>query len=123
MQEISFDERGLVPCIVQDWRTGEVLTLAYMNEEALERTRATGETHFWSRSRSELWHKGETSGNVQRVRELRFDCGVRRRRAERGRTVVRYRLCRRRDERADDPAGDPELHVHRGRGVSGVATP
>ncbi len=74
MQEISYDERGLVPCIVQDWRTGEVLTLAYMNAEALERTRATGETHFWSRSRNELWHKGETSGNVQRVRELRLDC-------------------------------------------------
>ena len=74
MQEISFDEHGLVPCIVQDWRTGEVLTLAYMNAEALERTRATGETHFWSRSRNELWHKGETSGNVQRVRELRVDC-------------------------------------------------
>jgi phosphoribosyl-AMP cyclohydrolase / phosphoribosyl-ATP pyrophosphohydrolase len=74
MQEIAFDERGLVPCIVQDWRTGEVLTLAYMNEEALERTRSTGETHFWSRSREELWHKGETSGNVQRVRALRFDC-------------------------------------------------
>jgi phosphoribosyl-ATP pyrophosphohydrolase/phosphoribosyl-AMP cyclohydrolase len=75
MQEkIAFDERGLVPCIVQDWRTGEVLTLAYMNEEALERTRTTGETHFWSRSREELWHKGATSGNVQRVRALRFDC-------------------------------------------------
>ena len=76
MQEISFDEQGLVPCVVQDWRTGEVLTLAYMNAEALERTRETGETHFWSRSRGELWHKGETSGNVQRVRELRFDCDV-----------------------------------------------
>jgi phosphoribosyl-ATP pyrophosphohydrolase/phosphoribosyl-AMP cyclohydrolase len=74
MQEIVFDERGLVPCVVQDWRTGEVLTLAYMNEEALERTRSTGETHFWSRSRDELWHKGATSGNVQRVRALRFDC-------------------------------------------------
>jgi phosphoribosyl-ATP pyrophosphohydrolase/phosphoribosyl-AMP cyclohydrolase len=74
MQEVSFDERGLVPCVVQDWSTGEVLTLAYMNAEALERTRATGETHFWSRSREELWHKGETSGNVQRVRALRFDC-------------------------------------------------
>jgi phosphoribosyl-ATP pyrophosphohydrolase/phosphoribosyl-AMP cyclohydrolase len=74
MQEVSFDERGLVPCVVQDWRTGEVLTLAYMNAEALQRTRATGETHFWSRSRDELWHKGETSGNVQRVRALRFDC-------------------------------------------------
>ena len=71
---ISFDERGLVPCVVQDWRTGEVLTLAYMNREALDRTRATGETHFWSRSRGELWHKGETSGNVQRVRALRYDC-------------------------------------------------
>jgi phosphoribosyl-ATP pyrophosphohydrolase/phosphoribosyl-AMP cyclohydrolase len=72
--EISFDERGLAPCIVQDAATGEVLTLAYVNEEALERTRETGEMHFWSRSRDELWHKGETSGNVQRVRELRFDC-------------------------------------------------
>ena len=72
--EIAFDERGLVPCIVQDWRTGEVLTLAYMNEEALARTRSTGETHFWSRSRGELWHKGASSGNVQRVRALRFDC-------------------------------------------------
>ena len=76
MQEISFDEQGLVPCVVQDWRTGEVLTLAYMNAEALERTRETGEMHFWSRSRQELWHKGETSGNVQRVRELRFDCDL-----------------------------------------------
>jgi phosphoribosyl-AMP cyclohydrolase / phosphoribosyl-ATP pyrophosphohydrolase len=74
VQEIVFDERGLVPCVVQDWRTGEVLTLAYMNEEALARTRETGETWFWSRSREELWHKGETSGNVQRVRGLRYDC-------------------------------------------------
>jgi phosphoribosyl-ATP pyrophosphohydrolase/phosphoribosyl-AMP cyclohydrolase len=64
----------LLPCIVQDARTGEVLTLAYMNDEALERTRATGEMWFWSRSRQELWHKGETSGNVQRLKELRFDC-------------------------------------------------
>ncbi len=64
----------LLPCIVQDARTGEVLTLAYMNDEALRRTRDTGETWFWSRSRQELWHKGETSGNVQRVKELRFDC-------------------------------------------------
>ena len=72
--EIRFDERGLVPCVVQDWGTGEVLTLAYMNEEALRRTRETGETHFYSRSRDELWHKGQTSGNIQRVRQLRFDC-------------------------------------------------
>jgi phosphoribosyl-ATP pyrophosphohydrolase/phosphoribosyl-AMP cyclohydrolase len=64
----------LIPCIVQDARTGEVLTLAYMNDEALERTRETGEMWFWSRSRQELWHKGETSGNVQRLKELRLDC-------------------------------------------------
>ena len=76
MTEIAFDDRGLVPCVVQDARTGEVLTLAYMNEEALARTRETGETWFFSRSRGELWHKGETSGNVQRVRELRFDCDL-----------------------------------------------
>ena len=74
MEGIQFDENGLVPCVVQDARTGEVLTLAYMNREALERTRATGETWFWSRTRGELWHKGETSGNVQRVEELRWDC-------------------------------------------------
>ena len=64
----------MTPCIVQDSRTGEVLTLAYMNQEALERTRASGEMWFWSRSRSELWHKGETSGNVQRLKALRYDC-------------------------------------------------
>jgi len=74
MPDIAYDERGLVPCVVQDWRTGEVLTVAYMNAEALERTRTSGETHFFSRSRNELWHKGETSGNVQRVRDLRVDC-------------------------------------------------
>jgi phosphoribosyl-ATP pyrophosphohydrolase/phosphoribosyl-AMP cyclohydrolase len=74
VEAIHFDEKGLVPCVVQDARTGEVLTLAYMNREALERTQASGETWFWSRSREELWHKGETSGNVQRVKELRWDC-------------------------------------------------
>ena len=74
MQEISFDERGLVPCIVQDWRTGEVLTVAYMNAEALALTRETGEMHFFSRSRRELWHKGATSGNTQAVRAIRYDC-------------------------------------------------
>ena len=72
--EIAFDDRGLVPVVIQDWTTGEVLTLAYANAEALERTRATGELHLWSRSRDELWHKGATSGNVQRVRALRVDC-------------------------------------------------
>ncbi len=73
-QRIVYDERGLAPCIVQDHVTGEVLTLAYMNAQALSRTRETGELHFYSRSREALWHKGETSGNVQRVRELRLDC-------------------------------------------------
>ncbi len=72
--QIAYDARGLVPCVVQDASSGEVLTLAYMNAEALERTRATGEMHFFSRSRGELWHKGETSGNTQRVRALRLDC-------------------------------------------------
>lgn len=72
--EISWDEAGLVPCVVQDWGTGEVLTLAYMNSEALARTQQSGEVHLWSRSRDELWHKGATSGNVQRVRALRLDC-------------------------------------------------
>jgi phosphoribosyl-AMP cyclohydrolase / phosphoribosyl-ATP pyrophosphohydrolase len=72
--EIAFDDRGLVPCIAQDWRTGEVLTLAYMNAEALRRTRETGEIHFFSRSRQELWHKGGTSGNTQAVRAIRYDC-------------------------------------------------
>ncbi len=72
--DIAFDERGLVPCIVQDWRTGEVLTLAYMNDVALKRTRETGEMHFFSRSRQELWHKGATSGNTQAVKAIRYDC-------------------------------------------------
>jgi phosphoribosyl-ATP pyrophosphohydrolase/phosphoribosyl-AMP cyclohydrolase len=72
--EIAYDERGLVPVVVQDWNTGEVLTLAYANAEAVAKTRATGELHLWSRSRDELWHKGATSGNTQAVRALRVDC-------------------------------------------------
>jgi phosphoribosyl-ATP pyrophosphohydrolase/phosphoribosyl-AMP cyclohydrolase len=72
--QVSYDPQGLVPCVVQDWRSGEVLTLAYMNEEALRRTRETGELHLWSRSRGEQWRKGATSGNVQTVRALRLDC-------------------------------------------------
>jgi phosphoribosyl-ATP pyrophosphohydrolase/phosphoribosyl-AMP cyclohydrolase len=74
--EIAFDERGLAPCVIQDWASGEVLTLAYINAEALARTRETGELHLWSRSRDELWHKGATSGNTQTVRALRFDCDL-----------------------------------------------
>ena len=72
--EIKWDERGLVPVVVQDVLTDTVLMLAYMNEQALHLTVETGEAHFWSRSRQELWHKGATSGNVQRVREVRVDC-------------------------------------------------
>jgi phosphoribosyl-ATP pyrophosphohydrolase/phosphoribosyl-AMP cyclohydrolase len=71
---LAYDERGLVPCVVQDWNTGEVLTLAYMNADALAHTRETGELHLYSRSRNELWHKGATSGNVQVVKALRVDC-------------------------------------------------
>lgn len=72
--EIKFDVNGLIPVIVQDADTNEVLMLAYMNAESLGLTLSTGETHFWSRSRSELWHKGATSGNIQRVVEVRVDC-------------------------------------------------
>src|SRR5436190_11138576 len=71
---IVFDQDGLVPCVAQDHASGEVLTLAYMSEESLRRTIETGELHFFSRSRNEIWHKGETSGNVQQVRQLRYDC-------------------------------------------------
>jgi phosphoribosyl-ATP pyrophosphohydrolase/phosphoribosyl-AMP cyclohydrolase len=71
---VVYDDRGLAPCIVQDWNTGEVLTLAYINARALALTRETGELHLYSRSREELWHKGATSGNVQSVKALRLDC-------------------------------------------------
>jgi phosphoribosyl-ATP pyrophosphohydrolase/phosphoribosyl-AMP cyclohydrolase len=71
---VRFDDAGLVPCVAQDARTGEVLTLAYMNAEALRLTLAERQVHFWSRSRGELWRKGETSGNVLHLRQLRFDC-------------------------------------------------
>jgi phosphoribosyl-ATP pyrophosphohydrolase/phosphoribosyl-AMP cyclohydrolase len=74
MSQIKYDTNGLVPVVVQDAVTKEVLMLAYMNAEALRLTAETGETWFWSRSRGELWHKGATSGNVQRVVEIRLDC-------------------------------------------------
>jgi len=74
ISEITFDADGLVPVVIQDWRSGEVLTLAYANAEAIARTRETGELHLWSRSRNELWHKGATSGNTQAVKALRVDC-------------------------------------------------
>jgi phosphoribosyl-ATP pyrophosphohydrolase/phosphoribosyl-AMP cyclohydrolase len=71
---LRFDSQGLIPAIVQDADTKEVLTLAYMNAESLQLTLETGETYFWSRSRGELWHKGETSGNTQKVIEILVDC-------------------------------------------------
>ena len=74
IEEIKFDERGLVPVVVQDANTRQVLTLAYMNAESLRRTLETNETWFWSRSRSKLWHKGETSGHTQRVIDILLDC-------------------------------------------------
>jgi len=74
MQDIKFDSRGLVPAVVQDADTGEVLMVGYMNEEALKRTLTTGDVWFYSRSRQELWHKGETSGNFIHTAEVWKDC-------------------------------------------------
>jgi len=74
LSEIKYDANGLVPVIVQDADTNEVLMLAYMNSESLRLTMEKGETVFWSRSRGELWHKGATSGNIQRIMEIRVDC-------------------------------------------------
>ena len=71
---MKFDANGLIPAIVRDARSGAILTLAYMNEESLARTRETGETWFWSRSRNELWHKGATSGHTQQVIHIAEDC-------------------------------------------------
>src|SRR5258708_12170746 len=74
IEGIKFDERGLVPVVVQDFNTRQVLTLAYMNAESLRRTVETKETWFFSRSRASLWHKGETSGHTQRVTDILFHC-------------------------------------------------
>lgn len=71
---LKFNDQGLIPAIAQNAETGEVLMLAWMNAEALEKTIETGEAHYWSRSRGKLWRKGETSGNVQKVKEIRADC-------------------------------------------------
>jgi phosphoribosyl-AMP cyclohydrolase / phosphoribosyl-ATP pyrophosphohydrolase len=73
-EQIQFDERGLVPCVAQDFASGEVLTLAYANEESLRLTQETGEMHFFSRSRGKIWRKGEESGHVLKLRQLRIDC-------------------------------------------------
>jgi len=74
IKNLKYDNNGLIPVIVQDWKNGEVLMLAYMNENALKKTIETGFTHFWSRSRGKLWKKGETSGNEQIVKEISYDC-------------------------------------------------
>ncbi|MBE3568933.1 MAG: bifunctional phosphoribosyl-AMP cyclohydrolase/phosphoribosyl-ATP diphosphatase HisIE [Bacillales bacterium] len=74
IDQLVFDEKGLIPAIVQDVNTKEVLTLAYMNKESLQKTLETGETWFYSRSRQKLWHKGETSGNTQKVVKMKWDC-------------------------------------------------
>ena len=74
LPNLRFDTNGLIPAIVQDTDSKEVLMMAYMNAESLRLTLERGETYFWSRSRRELWHKGETSGNIQKVDEILFDC-------------------------------------------------
>ena len=74
LDQIRYNEKGLVPSIVQDYLDGTVLMMAWMNRESLQKTLQTGETWFWSRSRQELWHKGETSGHLQKVKSLRYDC-------------------------------------------------
>ncbi|GAA5158599.1 hypothetical protein GCM10025770_03300 [Viridibacterium curvum] len=74
LNQVAWDEQGLVPAIAQDYESGEVLMFAWMNREALEQTAASGEAVYWSRSRRKLWHKGEESGHIQRVHELRIDC-------------------------------------------------
>lgn len=74
VSQVKFDEKGLIPAIVQDAVSKEVLTLAYMNEESLKKSLETKETWFWSRSRAELWHKGETSGNTQKIIDIKYDC-------------------------------------------------
>jgi len=74
IEKIRYNEQGLVPAIVQDYLDGTVLMMAWMNQESLQKTLETGETWFWSRSRTELWHKGATSGHIQKVRSLRYDC-------------------------------------------------
>jgi len=74
VDQLKFDANGLIPAVVQDFQSGAVLMVAFMNKESVAKTLETGETHFWSRSRGELWHKGDTSGNIQRVRKILLDC-------------------------------------------------
>ena len=74
IDKLKFDEKGLIPVIAQDYKDGAVLMMAYMNRKSLQKTLETKEMWYWSRSRKELWHKGETSGNIQKVKELYYDC-------------------------------------------------
>jgi len=74
MKELKYDAQGLIPAVVQDWKDGTVLMVAYMNKEAVKRTFKTKKATFWSRSRQQFWVKGESSGNIQKVKELRYDC-------------------------------------------------
>jgi len=72
--DLKYDEKGLIPAVIQDWKTGEVLMVAYMNAGSVKKTVETGLTWFWSRSRQKFWQKGETSGNVQKVKDILYDC-------------------------------------------------
>lgn len=72
--DLKYDEKGLIPAVIQDWKTGEVLMVAYMNAASVKRTVQTGFTWFWSRSRQKFWQKGETSGHVQKVKDILYDC-------------------------------------------------
>ena len=74
IKNIKFDEKGLIPAVIQDADTGEVLMLGYMNEESLRRTMKSREVTFWSRSRQEIWHKGDTSGNIIKVKNIKYNC-------------------------------------------------
>ncbi len=74
VEELTYDERGLIPAITQDWLDGTILMMAWMNKESIKLTLQTGEVHYWSRSRNELWHKGKTSGNFQKVKSISYDC-------------------------------------------------
>lgn len=74
IENLKFNEQGLIPAIAQDYYDGTVLMMAWMNAESIQKTLATGEVHYWSRSRSQLWHKGATSGHIQKLKELFYDC-------------------------------------------------
>ena len=76
LDEIKFDDKGLIPAVIQDYQNGEVLMLAYMNRESLQKTLSSGKTHFWSRSRQKFWLKGESSGHVQEIKEVFIDCDM-----------------------------------------------